>query len=93
MDIPAPGTGAVCGSCPLGYTGDGLKCYGTIVIVLVSQPFPDSTQFVDIDECLNASTCEQICTNTYGSFVCGCLAGYRLVEDTPSHCEGMPLSM
>ena len=34
MDIPAPGVGAVCGACPLGYTGDGLKCYGTIVIVL-----------------------------------------------------------
>ena len=30
LDIPAPGTGAVCGDCPLGFTGDGLKCYGTV---------------------------------------------------------------
>ena len=28
MDVPAPGIGAVCGSCPEGYTGDALKCYG-----------------------------------------------------------------
>ena len=28
LDIPAPGVGAVCGSCATGFTGDGLKCYG-----------------------------------------------------------------
>ena len=28
FDVPAPGVGAVCGSCPSGYTGDGLKCFG-----------------------------------------------------------------
>ncbi len=28
LDIPAPGTGAVCGSCPNGFTGDGVKCSG-----------------------------------------------------------------
>ena len=28
MDVPAPGVGAVCGDCPLGYTGDSSKCYG-----------------------------------------------------------------
>ena len=28
MDVPAPGVGAVCGSCPPGYTGDTFKCYG-----------------------------------------------------------------
>ena len=26
--MPAPGVGAVCGPCPTGYTGDGLKCFG-----------------------------------------------------------------
>ena len=31
MDVPAPGVGAVCGPCPPGYTGDSLKCYGTIL--------------------------------------------------------------
>ena len=28
FDIPAPGTGAQCGPCPTGFTGDGLKCTG-----------------------------------------------------------------
>ena len=28
MDVPAPGVGAECGSCPHGYTGDAMKCYG-----------------------------------------------------------------
>ena len=28
LDIPAPGIGAVCGACAVGFTGDGLKCYG-----------------------------------------------------------------
>ena len=32
MDIPAPGVGAVCGSCPDGYTGDATKCYGITII-------------------------------------------------------------
>ena len=31
MDIPAPGVGAVCGACPLGYTGDAQKCYGQFI--------------------------------------------------------------
>ena len=28
MDVPAPGTGAVCGPCPQGYTEVSQKCYG-----------------------------------------------------------------
>ena len=36
MDVPAPGVGAVCGSCPPGYTGDSLKCYGTSMTSLSS---------------------------------------------------------
>ena len=27
-DVEAPGTGATCGPCPAGYTGDGVKCSG-----------------------------------------------------------------
>ena len=93
MDVPAPGIGVECGVCPLGYTGDGLKCYG----ITVTDYHADHTHYyqlflLDIDECLSASTCEQICTNTDGSFVCDCLAGYRLAEDT-GNCEGMSLSM
>ena len=28
FDVPAPGVGAMCGDCPLGYSGDGEKCIG-----------------------------------------------------------------
>ena len=27
-DVPAPGVGAECGACPVGFTGDGIKCLG-----------------------------------------------------------------
>ena len=29
FDVPAPGQGATCGPCPVGYTADGEKCAGT----------------------------------------------------------------
>ena len=41
LDVPAPGIGAVCGDCPLGFTGDGLKCYGKLsayVCITVNPP-------------------------------------------------------
>ena len=28
FDVPAPGEGAMCGPCPVGFTGDGQKCLG-----------------------------------------------------------------
>lgn len=30
LDVPAPGVGAECGACELGFTGDGLKCTGKV---------------------------------------------------------------
>ena len=30
MDVPAPGTGAVCGPCPQGYSEISQKCYGNM---------------------------------------------------------------
>ena len=43
----------------------------------------------DIDECdTNTSTCEQLCSNTIGSFVCSCLDGYRLNITDNSTCDG-----
>lgn len=29
IDVKAPGDGANCGPCPMGFTGDGYKCIGT----------------------------------------------------------------
>lgn len=34
--MPAPGVGAICGSCPSGFTGDGLKCYGKNLILVIT---------------------------------------------------------
>lgn len=28
FDVTAPGVGAMCGPCPTGYSGDGVKCLG-----------------------------------------------------------------
>ena len=30
LDIPAPGVGAMCGPCPDGFNGNGMKCTGII---------------------------------------------------------------
>ena len=36
----------------------------------------------DINECdINNGNCDQICTNTPGSRVCSCRAGFRLASD------------
>ncbi|KAA8583432.1 hypothetical protein FQN60_015978 [Etheostoma spectabile] len=35
---------------------------------------------IDIDEC-SSSYCDQGCKNTFGSYVCTCSAGYKLVEE------------
>ena len=36
----------------------------------------------DINECIEENPCDQTCTNTVGSFTCGCTAGWRLVDQT-----------
>lgn len=42
----------------------------------------------DINECMMGSHgCNQTCSNTVGSFKCGCHPGYRLARDNKS-CEG-----
>ena len=44
----------------------------------------------DINECANDSLngCNQICTNTIGSFVCECNSGYELGDDLMT-CSGL----
>ena len=42
---------------------------------------------VDVDECQNTTSCDQLCTNTVGSYECGCTSGYELQQDGQT-CEG-----
>ena len=45
----------------------------------------------DRDECaLGMSSCNQICTNTNGSYVCTCYLGYQISPSNPT-CVGEPL--
>ena len=42
----------------------------------------------DVDECaINNGGCEQMCSNTIGSFYCTCESGYQLDEDG-MNCSG-----
>ena len=43
----------------------------------------------DINECmLSPPVCEQSCTDTAGSFMCGCNPGFDLNQDDESSCDG-----
>ena len=68
------------------------KAMGFLAMVNLkySQCSTDSPQFFesDVDECAeNTDGCEQICTNTIGSFICDCRTGYTLNSDG-RNCQG-----
>ena len=45
--------------------------------------------YSDTDDCTDGThNCSQICTNTNGSFTCGCFNGYELDYDNVT-CNGM----
>ena len=49
------------------------------------------TMAPDIDECVaeeDASPCQQVCTNTEGSYECSCNRGYVVDDTDPSKCVG-----
>ena len=43
--------------------------------------------FVDHDECLDETECEQVCHNSNGTFYCSCYNGYRLALNNRT-CDG-----
>lgn len=45
----------------------------------------DKKSCVDLNECEEWGYCDQLCTNTPGSFKCSCAPGYSLVP--PRHCK------
>lgn len=45
---------------------------------------------VDVNECAeNMDDCAQLCIDTDGSYVCSCVSGYLLTNDSRG-CDGMP---
>lgn len=43
---------------------------------------PDNRTCVDLDECAEWGHCDQLCTNTPGSYTCTCAQGYTLINDS-----------
>lgn len=44
----------------------------------------------DVDECDRFLPCDQLCTNSDGSFQCSCHTGYRM-DNSSQTCEGNPI--
>ena len=49
------------------------------------------TTGIDVNECAENDTCEQLCTNTDGSYSCGCYLGSVLNIDGHT-CSGLSLN-
>ncbi|XP_052081717.1 uncharacterized protein LOC127719541 isoform X3 [Mytilus californianus] len=81
--------------CCSGYTGSSCSqaiCYGStscpnggscsLPNTCVCAPGFGGPQCADVNECqLGTHTCQQLCTNTFGSFTCSCRTGYTLNSD------------
>ena len=64
--------------------------YSQLVLVIYNHwYYAKNSIYTDIDECAEETDdCSQTCTNTIGSFICGCNIGYALDIDG-STCNGM----
>ena len=68
-------------------SGDGLTCQGKKFFSNLRDLSPPLHS--DINECsLESINCAQVCTNTPGSYTCGCDPGYELDGDGFS-CNGI----
>ena len=71
-------------SCDSGFTldDDGLNCNGKIHSNIISYRVPFAFYKSDVDECdVDNGGCDQICTNSEGSFQCSCNPGFVLGSD------------
>lgn len=72
-------------SCNSGYllNSDGVSCGGKYAILVKSvKSWHPCYGVVDVNECATANgNCQQICSNTVGSFNCACSQGYVLTND------------
>jgi hypothetical protein len=68
------------GTCETGFNStDGFTCSGKKNLILFDKKkLILIILFLDINECLNASICQNgICINTIGSYTCNCSIGYE----------------
>ena len=82
----------VCG-CNTGYTlgASNITCDGEVLNVIIWLLQNIHVLKIDIDECrLGSSNCTQLCSNTIGSYLCGCNNGYILGMDNIT-CNGKTL--
>ena len=88
-------------SCGSGYllNEDGFQCDGTVTLLLflsfIFSNFIASIIIIiivtDINECLEENhSCQHICINTNGSYVCDCNEGYALTSDGRT-CRGIKI--
>ena len=80
--------------CPVGFelaVGSTTTCQGMNRVKLISKNSILSS-YKDIDECQRFSPCDQICTNTDGSFECSCKIGFQL-QNATQVCEGIIASV
>ena len=79
---------------------NGKSCVGMHINLIVYYTCMDYVccidfQFVDIDECSsgNAHGCNQVCTNTPGSYLCSCYnCSYQISNDGKT-CTGTELDL
>ena len=80
--VNTPGS-YVC-QCGIGFVSDDKQCHGKHCHLIHVLHYS-----TDINECFNTSGgCEQLCTNTYGSFFCSCNTGFQLSNSVL--CSGKP---
>ena len=66
---------------------------GTTAIIFFSICNFLQNAHTDLDECaLGISGCNQICTNTNGSYVCSCYLGYQIALDNRT-CTGKHIAV
>ena len=70
-----------------------LVCFSQSTTVLAYSSCLQCSCFSDVDECaMNSTLCDQMCENTFGSYMCTCHIGFRL-NNISNQCEGIPLTI
>jgi len=78
-------------SCNDGYTVNGNTCIGQCTCIYMCMHLNSTLQFTDINECNNDPfPCEDVCTNTVGSYQCSCSDTSEVVTED-GNCIGNAL--